>query len=48
VQIAKAGTLRAKADTDSGLKRDLSNHRLLPLVLIATAMLSYLVIVWQL
>jgi hypothetical protein len=48
VQIAKTGTLRAKAANVARFKRDLDfrQHRL-PLALIAIAMAGYLVIVWQ-
>jgi hypothetical protein len=50
VQIAKPGTLRAKAASVAWFKRDLDldlrQHRL-PLALIAIAMVGYVVIVWQ-
>jgi hypothetical protein len=48
VQIAKTGTLRGKTASAAWFKRDLvlKQHRL-PLTLIAVAMLSYAIIVWQ-
>jgi len=47
VQIAKPGTLREKSATDPSSKPDLLQNRKLPIILIVTAMVGYVLIVWQ-
>jgi hypothetical protein len=47
VQIAKTGTLRARAASFSRFKPDLLKKYQLPLTLIGIAMLGYVIIVWQ-
>jgi hypothetical protein len=47
VRIANPGTLREESESDCSSKRDVAQHRKLPLILIATAMAGYVLIVWQ-
>ena len=47
VQIAKPGTLREESKSDSSSKRDVLQDRKLPIILIVTAMVGYVLIVWQ-